>query len=349
MKLLLISLSSFLIVHLGLAQTTLDDQPCSGPATPVVPISGPACSGPGPSYTTSGLLLQTNAANGGAVPCAVPGVVSQDGWFSFVAPPSGLIDFNIYLTQGHAIGFYVYSVNCATSTFTFQFCDAYLLMAPGTEQSNPWPPLTPGATYYVRVNNFAISNPGLNGTVRFNVCMNEIIPLGVDNVQLTANATEEELQFSIDGSVTHNDSLQLLESTNGYSWQVVHVFYTADSIVHTSVTLPPRCADSMYYYKVQSTTADEVVTSNVVSLMGKKQCIVRGYPNPVTAEFHVPISIRNIENVRVLDNLGRNVETTVTVSETELTVYATHLKEGSYRVFYQENNSLQHTQFIKLP
>lgn len=146
----------FLLNTKGNAQ---GDSPCT--ATPVTINSGAVC----PTYTagtTVGATYSNNAANGGAPTCGSPG--APDVWYSFVAPPSGMV--NIYTTAGSitdgAMQLYASSNNLCTGTLTAYNCDDD--SGPGLMPQLALCGFTPGATYWLRLWQYG------SGTGTFNIC-----------------------------------------------------------------------------------------------------------------------------------------------------------------------------------
>jgi hypothetical protein len=149
------------------------DQPCSSGLVIAPSISvNTTCT----YFTanTTGLTQQTNADNGGNPPC---GSMGEDGWFSFIAPPSGSIEMQTVsgtITDGVAA---VYSGNCGS--FTLLACDDG---GAGTMPALIVGSLTPGTQYFLRLWDYG------GGTGTMDVCLTEIPTISVPTNETCANS-----------------------------------------------------------------------------------------------------------------------------------------------------------------
>ncbi len=150
------------------------DQPCSSGSVIAPSISvNTTCT----YFTanTTGLTQQTNADNGGNPPC---GSMGEDGWFSFIAPPSGSIEMQTVsgtITDGVAA---VYSGNCGS--FTLLACDDD--GGAGTMPALIVGSLTPGTQYFLRLWDYG------GGTGTMDVCLTEIPTISVPTNETCANS-----------------------------------------------------------------------------------------------------------------------------------------------------------------
>ncbi len=136
------------------------NSPCT--ATPMTVNSGAVC-GTYTAGTTVGATYSNNAANGGTPSCASPG--APDVWYSFVAPPSGIIQ--IYTSSGTitdgGMALYSSSNNLCSGTLTSVACDDD--SGPGTMPQIGGCGIIPGNTYFLRFWRW-----GGSGTGTFNIC-----------------------------------------------------------------------------------------------------------------------------------------------------------------------------------